>query len=899
MIDAFDPRCEGAPAPLALAGARPLFTWGLAAAGRGRRPGGFRLMLAPDAEGATDWEAPLWDSGPREWTGLPQLRYEGPALAPSTAYRWRVRMRDEAGRWGGWSEARLETAPDRWRGEWISQILPPAPCWRPRRPELRGEIHRNHFGALPALLLRGGFMVRGAVRRARLHATARGLYLASVNGEACNPGALAPGWTDYRRRIAYQTHDVTALLRPGANMLAAVLGEGWYSGRISEHAKYPAGHYGPQPWFTCQLMIEYADGQTEWLGSGPQWRVAQGPIAYSDLLNGEVFDARQDWEGWMLPGFDDGGWAPVSVRPIDGVPIEPDIAPPVRTTQVLAPVSIMREGGRALADFGQNHAGRLRLRVSGEAGAALRIRHAEILDADGALYSANLLRAAQTDTHVCDGAGPRDWEPAFTIHGFRHAELTGLDRVKLHAIESRVLHADLDAAGSFACGHAMVERLLRNIGWGLRSNLQAVPTDCPSRDERLGWLADAQLIAGTAACLFDVRGYFAKWLQDIRDAQAADGTVPDMAPFLSPAFDFFADGAAGWADAAVIVPWTLWRRYGDPGLVDSCWRSMAAWMASLDRRFPDGLRRGVGNNYGDWLAIDAGTDRDLIATALYVQAAAMMADMAEGTGREAEALYYRALEGMVRRRFCAAFLVEGGSLSTPTQAGYAIAIGTGAVPAGVRGAMADRLAGLIAANGGALSTGFLGTRYLLAALSDHGHARLAYDLLLRTAYPSWGYMIGQGATTLWERWNSLGGDAAPADPSMNSFNHAALGSVGQWLFEDAAGIRGAAPGWSAVTIRPRFDARLGWCEASQRAASGVVRVRWEFAGADVRLDFTVPPGTQAEVLLPVAPGAIGGADAAALAGVTARDGAGTRIAAESGDYSLLIAGVGLEGSSQA
>lgn len=883
-------QCAGQCEPLAVGSFDPVLTWRLSAPGLGRMPTAFRVRVATGLKSLDDQTSLIWDTGAICWTGLPQLQYAGRALIPEREYSWQVRLQDEAGAWGPWSAvATWRMAPGTWYGDWIGQRLPPAPCWRPPHPALRSDAHHNDFGGLPALYLRCAFRLDRPVHRARLHATARGLYRASINGVACGRPALTPGWMNYHRRIAYQTHDVTDLLRPGDNALGAVLGEGWFSGRISEHAKYPAGHYGAQPWYLCQLALDYEDGTHERIVSDQAWRVSHGPIAYSDLLNGEVYDARQELEGWDSPDYDDRSWLAVTTKPRDGIVLEPEISPSVCVTEDIVPTVVVHSAGRLLVDFGQNLAGRVELALSGKAGAAVHIRHGEMVDAEGRIYAANLGRAAQVDTYVCAGDGVRRWEPSYTIHGFRYAELTGIEDIDIQSVSARVLHADLPVSGRFSCGHPLVQRLQQNIRWGLRSNLQSVPTDCPSRDERLGWLGDAQLFAGTAAAFFDVRQYFSKWLQDIWDAQAADGTIPDMAPFISPAFDFFADGAPGWADAAVVIPWTLWRRYGDTALIARCWQPMMAWMDNLERRFPDGLRRGAGNDYGDWLNLDAPTDVALIATSLYAQIASMMADMASALGRTAERRRFAACLKRIKASFGTHFLQDDARLTSPTQTAYALALSSGVVPTHKRARMTRHLVSEIEARGRALSTGFIGTRYVMAALSENGHADVAYDLLLRKEYPSWGYMIEQGATTIWERWNSYGDGFA--EPEMNSFNHAALGSVGQWLFENVAGLRGVTPGWSEIAIRPHFDPRLDWCEAEQWTPCGPASVRWGFSGGELSVRVNIPAGVRAKVLLPATRDAIwqqGDAPVARTCSVTVGRRPGTVASIGSGYYNFMV-----------
>ncbi len=453
--------------------------------------------------------------------------------------------------------------------------------------------------------LRRPFALTGAVRRATLYATARGVLEMELNGTRVGDAVLAPGWTDYRTRIEYAAHDVSALLRDGENVLGAILGPGWYAGFVGMNPLRRGNHYGEDPALLCELHVEHDDGSVQVIASDESWRAATGPLEYSDLLMGERYDARRELGAWSEPGFRDDGWTPVTTAPLDDVRLVPERSQPMRVTEDLRPVAITeRAPGVHVFDLGQNMVGHVRLAVEGERGTEVRLRFAEMIEPDGSLYVENLRGARQEDAYVLRGGGPEVYEPRFTFHGFRYVEVTGLPREPVpETITGRVVHSDTPRSGWFECSDELVNQLWHNINWGQRGNFISVPTDCPQRDERLGWLADAQVFLPTATLNMDVSAFVTKWGDDMLDAQSPDGAYSDVAPRLV----LERDGAPAWADAGVIVPWIAWRRYGDLRLIERHWDAMERYMAYLQRHNPDLLwtsRRG--NDYGDWLAVGAG-----------------------------------------------------------------------------------------------------------------------------------------------------------------------------------------------------------------------------------------------------------------------------------------------------
>jgi alpha-L-rhamnosidase len=701
------------------------------------------------------------------------------------------------------------------------------------------------------------------VARARLYATALGVYEPWLNGRRVGDWALIPGWTDYRKRVQYQVYDVTELVRPGPNALGAVLGDGWYCGHVEHHGRQ---QYGDRPRLLAQLVVDRADGSRQTVATDGTWRTAFGPLLEADLLMGESYDARLDLGDWSAPGYDDGAWAPVTTFPDPGIALSAMPGPPVRPQEMLAPVGEpARQGNewtpRWIYDLGQNLVGRIRLTVSGEAGRTITLRHAETLKPDGTLYTENLRKARQTDHYTLRGGGEEVWEPRFTFHGFRYVEVSGWAGAPPPGlIAGVVLHSDMPQTGTFECSDPLVNQLQRNIAWGQKGNFVDIPTDCPQRDERLGWLGDAQVFVRTAAFNRDVSGFFAKWLRDVADAQAGDGAFPMVAPKTKSSGP---DGGPAWADAGLICPWTMFECYGDRGLLAEHYPALQRWMAQQWATSRDGVRVVDGwPGFGDWLALDgsafwdAATPKDLIGTAFHARAADLMARVAALLDRPDDAGEYRARAALIRQAFAARFVTPEGGLTADTQTGAVLALHFDLLPPPSRPLVADALAANIRARGDHLCTGFVGTPYLAHVLADTGHLDLAYALLLQKTWPSWLYPVTQGATTIWERWDGWTDDQGFQDPAMNSFNHYAYGAIGDWLYAAVAGISfdPGRPGYRHVVLRPRPGGGLSHARAALQSPYGPVVSDWRLEGGRFRWRVEVPPNATATVH-PPAPGA--------------------------------------------
>jgi alpha-L-rhamnosidase len=574
---------------------------------------------------------------------------------------------------------------------------------------------------------------------------------------------------------------------------------------------------------------------------------------------GEKHDLRLEPAGWDAPGFDDAGWPAVRRRDRDSRPLTADPGPPVRVTEDIKPAGITRDShGRQVIDFGQNLPGWVRLKVDGPPGAVIRVRHGEALASDGSLYTENLRTARQADEYVTSG-GPQVLEPRFTLHGFRYAEVCGYPGdLGAADVTARVAHSDIVPSGSFSSSAQWLDQLARTIDWGQRGNFISIPTDCPQRDERLGWLGDAQIFARTACYNRDVASFFAKWLDDVADAQLPSGAFTDVAPRLPSAGPAALCGPAApaWGDAGVIVPWTAWKMYGDQGIVARHFGAMTAWMDFIERANPDYLRtRELGNSYNDWLAPGADTTpHELLATAYWAHDAALMAEIADATGRPGDAAGYRALHAKIRTAFTDAFVSGDGQVRSGTQTAYVLGLHMGLVPDELRGAAAGHLMGAIEAAGWHLTTGFVGVGYLLPVLSSTGNTATAYRLLGQRTHPSWRYMIDNGATTIWERWDGWSGEHGFQAPAMNSFNHYSLGAVGEWLYRFVLGIdqEPGTAGFSRLVLRPHPGSPLSWARGSYQSVRGPVRTSWARSGEEFTFRAEIPPNVTASVRIPSA-----------------------------------------------
>jgi alpha-L-rhamnosidase len=845
-------RCNNLVDPLAIRNGGPAFSWSIKGPDSVHRQRGYQVLVASDGASLGRDTGNAWDSGRQEGTALGDVLYEGEDLRPLGRYFWKVRIWADSAGPSAWSDvSTFEVGmggTEAWTASWISWDEHSV-AFQPASEQ--GPVDHVALGLAPAPYFRRQFDVVNDLLCARLYVTARGLYEARLNGERVGDGVLTPGWTDYSVRNQYQAYDVTDLLLPGANAIGVLLGDGWYSGYFGFRPKRSGAHYGDHPELLAQLRLCYRDGTSELIVTDSSWRANWGAILHADPLMGELQCSGLHPDGWDKAGFDGHGWRPVVTRPRDEAALVADPGPPVLVVEVLAPHEITPvEDGRVIVDFGQNLTGWVRIDVESSGGDKIRVRHGEMLDADGHLYVENLRTARQTDEFWTSG-GSEIFEPHFTWHGFRYVEVEGYPgTLSPESISARVVHSDIEVTGIFQCSDPVVNQLHSNIDWSLRSNFLSVPTDCPQRDERLGWLGDAQIFVRTAAYLREVLAFFDKWLDDVVDAQRDSGAFTDVAPRLG--LDWC--GAPAWGDAGVIVPWTLYKMYGTLRPAARCYDAMSRWMEFLVGGNPDHLRsRGLGNDYGDWLAPDGDqTPHELLATAYWAYDATLMSEMAKALGRDADAFHYQQLAADVAEAFATAFVDDDGRVGSETQTGYALALSMDLLPTHLRARAAGYLVEAIRARQWHLSAGFVGIGYLLPALSSNGFSEVAYRLLDQETFPSWRYPIRHGATTIWERWDGWTEAKGFQSPHMNSFNHYSLGAVGEWLYRFVAGIDqpSDAFGFERVRLRPHPGTSMSWAGATFQSVRGPIASRWRRGDGHLTLDVSIPPSVTATVHLP-------------------------------------------------
>ena len=703
----------------------------------------------------------------------------------------------------------------------------------------------------------------GDVVRATLRATALGIYEASINGSPVGEDVLSPGWSSYEWRLRHRSCDVTPLVGP-ATVIGAELGNGWYRGRLAWHGL--SNLYGSELGFLGQLDVEFADGHVQAIATDATWQAGPSATTFNDLYDGQTIDARRFQKGWAQPGFVPGtDWTGVREVAFDAARLAEPLGPPVVRAGVVRPVEVFTSpSGKTLVDFGQNLVGWLRFTVQGEPGQAVTMRHAEVLE-NGELGVRPLRTAQATDTLILSG-GEDFFEPTKTFHGFRYAEITGWPGTLTERdIDAVVVHSDLERTGTFECSNELVNQLHRNIVWGLRGNFLDLPTDCPQRDERLGWTGDIAVFAPTAAYLYDVKGFLRDWLLDLAAEQKAQNglvpiTVPDILKYCPQPPEFPSpESSALWSEASVWVPWALWEAYGDLGVLENQYESMAAHTRRVEGLLSPAGLWDSGFQFGDWLDPDAAPDQPwaakadtgVVATACMYRTARLTAQAAGLLGKHDDEAHFNALAARVQAAFAEHYVAAGGTIRSDCTTVYALAIAFDilATPE-LREFAGNRLAELVRDNGYRVSTGFAGTPFINHALTDTGHVDEAYRLLLEEGCPSWLFPVTMGATTVWERWDSMLPDGTINPGEMTSFNHYALGAVADWIHKAIGGIRPLEPGYARLLIQPQPGEGISWAKASLKTPHGEVRVAWTSDGGEFRLEATVPDGVGADVVLP-------------------------------------------------
>lgn len=1020
-------KVDDLPAPLGIDNPAPRFSWQLAGKEAGTRQSAYEVQVASSAELLAAGRSDVWTSGRIQSSASLGIRYQGPALKPSTRYFWRVKVWESTGKLSVSDPSHWETGlldPANWKAAWVGYLTPEEAAVRqadaawinsPQSRQLATEklseerfafrtsirlpkavrratlysagedtvaawingeqvlheqpliaarqmpwkkfvkadvskllapganmvaiqvLHYNvnpngmatsdspammatlvveyadgtwaSFGSTPAwksaihtangwmaknfddtgwassVLFEQGasmlteplgkpwlppsvkqlhraFTVASPIRSARIYSTALGAYELYLNGQRVGADVMAPGWTDYRQRVTYQTYDVTSLITQGANHLSALLAPGWYATPL-EWFQQPNNYGLTPPALRAQLRLEHEDGSVEWIATDPKWTAGTSWIQSAEIYDGEAQDGTVYDPSWADARAELPHLTPVTLVHPAPVRIEAQDFEPIRVERTLEAKSLAEpKPGVWIYDFGQNLSGVPVLHMAGPKGSVVQLRFAEILNPDGTLYTDNLRTAKATDTFVLSGKGEEAFTPHFTFHGFRYVELTGSAvKPQLTAVKVNVLHTDAPFAVRLATGNAMLNQLWSNILWGQRSNFVGLPTDCPQRDERLGWMADAQVFWRTASYNMDLAAFSRKYAGDMRSTQAG---TPYYGIFAPGTMASVSGSGAGWSDAGVIVPWTSWLQSGSTAIIEENWAAMESYLAAIAKANPSFLwEKESGIPFGDWLSPEGKTDQVLIATAYWAWDVTLMRQMAHATGRSAAEQQYAALFEQIRSAFQKKFVQANGfipaadnspsifgGINNPnakssggdTQTGYVLALHMNLLPENLRATAARRLVEKIHGNKDMLATGFLGTPYLLEELTKAGYQDLAFQLLLNTGYPSWGYMVEHGATTMWERWN---GDQMISDPSMNSFNHYAYGAVADWIYRYVAGIDATAEdaGFHTVVLNPHFDARLGHVDFEYQSPMGLLRSAWKVKENDVEWQVTLPANT--------------------------------------------------------
>ena len=857
-------RCEYLVNPLGIDEANPRLSWILESNRRGACQTARRVRVASSMQLLAEGKADLWDSGRIEDDRTAHIVYEGIPLTSRQECYWQVEIWDEQG-------ASIVSEPAFWtmgllrKNDWQSEWISADPDYL-KQSKQAIEPTLTEPGTPP--WFRKVFTIGGEIKKAVLYASARGLFEVQLNGRRVGNDVFAPEWTDYHKRIHYRTYDVTEMIRSGENVIGAILGDGWYSGYVGWQET--RGRYGFENSLMIQLEITPADDSTQIIITDESWKCAAGSIISSDFMMGEMYDARYELTGWDQYGYDDGAWSNVRIAASPGVPLVAQRSEPVRIIETIESVSVYESRpGVWIYDLGQNITGWVRLKIGGAAGTRITLRHGERLNPDGTLYTENLRRAKSTDVYILSGKGEEIWQPRFTFHGFQYIELSGLDAQPSEGtVLGCVVHSATSPAGKFDCCDPQINRLWLNSLWSQKDNFLSVPTDCPQRDERLGWTGDAQVFSRTAGYNMDAAAFFTKWMVDVEDAQTPEGVFPDTAPRIREDTNFVGldglGGAAGWADAGIIIPWMLWRVYDDTRIIERHYKAMAAWLDYIQRTNPNGIRcNKLGNNYGDWLCIPSDTTfrthspmKTLLATAYWADDAAKLSRMAKAIGQDEDAARFQSMYEDVRCAFRKEFLREDGRLTVNTQTAYLLALAFDLLPERVRPRATEYLVENIRDLDWHLSTGFIGISHLNPTLTAIGRADVAWRLLLNEDYPSWLYPVLHGATTIWERWNGWTEEEGFFNPQMNSFNHYSLGSVGEWLYRCAAGIEldSQVNGFKKFLLRPYPGGGLTYAGAEYRSMHGLIKSRWQIKDTTLTYEVTVPANTRACVYVPSDPG---------------------------------------------
>ncbi|WP_462253405.1 family 78 glycoside hydrolase catalytic domain [Ferruginibacter sp.] len=824
--------------PVSIDAASPRFSWQLTSSKKNV------LQTAYECK-VMDGKNVVWKTGKIASQQSVMIPYAGTALQSGKQYTWQVKVWDNYGAASAWSNAAvfnmgLLSAGD-WKAKWIEADF------------AEDSVNR------PAQYFRKLFSLNKKIKNATAYITAHGMYEAQINGKRVGDYYLTPGWTSYNHRLQYQQYDVTAMMSNGENAVGIVAGTGWYRGYLAwDNNK---NIYGKKTGILFQLQIEYSDGTTQTIVSDESWKSSYGAIRYSEIYNGETYDAREEKKDWATVKFNDADWYNVTIGAADKANLTATYNEPIKKHEQFKPIKIFTTAkGELVADFGQNLVGWVQLKVKGNKGDKITLHHTEVLDKAGNFYTENLRVAKQQTTYILKGGEEEFFEPHFTFQGFRYIKVEGFaGQLKPENITAVALYSDMKPTGTFTSSNTLINQLQHNIQWGQKGNFLDVPTDCPQRDERLGWTGDAQAFSRTATFNFGVNNFFSKWMKDLAYDQQPNGSVPYVVPNVLGAG---AGGSAGWADAATIIPWNVYLAYGDKQILKDQYSSMKAWVGYMEKASKNYLWN-TGFHFGDWLFYrpfddndgrSAVTDKYFIAQCFFAYSTQLLLNTATVLGKTEDVTYYTNLLQKVKDAFVKEYVTANGRLVSGTQTAYVLALHFDMLPESFRKPTSEKLADNIKNYGNHLTTGFLGTPYICHVLSRFGYTDIAYKLLLQETYPSWLYPVKMGATTIWERWDGIKPDSTFQVPSMNSFNHYAYGAIGDWMYRVMVGLDTYedGPGYKHIKIQPHIGGGFTHASASLQTYYGTLSSGWKTEAGKIILDVEIPANTTATVYVPAA-----------------------------------------------
>ncbi len=880
-----DLMCEYQNNPVGIDITTPRFSWKLTSTQQGVIQTSYSIRVGSDSKSITKGKNILWQSGEVKSNQSILIPYSGPTLISRQRYYWQVKVSDNKGNSSAWSEVKfwemgLLSVSD-WSAKWIEPTLP---------GDSTGQ---------PSPMLRHSFELKKVIQSARLYITSHGLYEAHLNGKRIGNQYLTPGWTSYATRLQYQTYDVTSLINTGKNAAGVLLGDGWYRGWLAWDGNKNV--YGKNLGLLFQLEVKYADGSTEIITSNDKWKCASSAITRSGIYYGEAYDARLEKKGWTQSVFNDSDWLSVRKIQTNNENLIAASAPPVSKHEEFKAIKIFKTPkGETVIDFGQNLVGWITLKVKGKAGDKIKIQHAEVLNKEGNFYTDNL-RAAQAEIlYTLKGDGEESYEPRFSFFGFRYVKVEGYPgELKTENILATAVYSDMAPTGSFSSSNALLNQLQHNIQWGQKGNFVDVPTDCPQRDERLGWTGDAQAFSRTAAYNMNVATFFSKWLKDLAADQVEDGRVPFVIPNV---LNKNSSASTGWADAATVIPWNMYMAFGDARILEQQYKSMKAWVEYIDKSSKNDLWN-TGFHFGDWLFYrpfddndgrSAVTDKYLIAQCFWAHSTQLLLNTATVLGKKEDVTRYTSMLKRIKDAFQKEYVTPNGRLVTGTQTAYVLALNFDMLPENLRPQAADRLAQNVKDYGNHLTTGFLGTPYLCDVLTRFGYVDVAYDLLMQESYPSWLYPVKMGATTIWERWDGIKPDSTFQTPGMNSFNHYAYGAIGDWMYRTVAGLQETAPGYKEILIAPKPGGKLTSASAELKTNYGLTTSSWKIENGTFKLSVNIPANTTASIVLPNAASSSiteHGVDSGKLKSITSstKEGNDLKISIGSGSYQFEYA----------